>query len=1073
MLGEDGGAMTWEELVDEFRTQKEGVCVLHEMRMEIPSQSGGILNKWARSYYEFDVKDLQMLWRSSPPQGWDGFDSHRALRLAFAACDVQKADVLGRERLSELLKYVCYYHVLAGQLVDADEKTAVWLARTECRDLSWDEFEAWFVDHQIYARRTARGEQPWLDEDDQREAQPRRSSPHRNSPAASSPGSRSSPLESLRRPGYRAQRRQAENNEDDDESLQAGDSPRSAIDEFEAKAAEFASKAAVIEADVKNAELETELEKQKRLVEELREQMMRQQQEQMEEMRQMRDEMRRGHSSAPAPAPAGLKGADLLSHIGSLGGGSDDESEEESGEEEERAAEEAARPTKKKHRRSVDHGLGRHTSNTPDPRHSSPTPQRPAAAEALAAQRAAEAAVAQRTQAAAAAAAAAAAQRAEEAEDEAHRAAEQRLADDAAQRETEAARTVAEEAVREEDMEREREIWLQRDAMDGGKSAALLQSFGGSDMGDSTDLLGDDNDDDATDDDGEEEESEEDEAEEDDSDSDDDDMGGVELEMYLAEKGHLGFSMDEGPNLDWTVTGISDDDGPNQLDVEMAELAVGNVLIRAGKKAGQEETIAGKSFAQVTKLLTARPINLIFAPPSKKNRKKHKKKRKKKKTKEPKVLAADVDDDAGGDGAFTLAPPTEPFSAQPAQPALAARPTKKKLGDRGRPSRVDHGLGRHTSKTPDPRNSSPTPQRPVAADAAAEAAAVQHAAETATVDRARAADARAEAAAAGPAAAKAPAPQTLTMPDKAGRAALFGECDVNGNGGLSLAEIDKAIHEGTIGRAMNCPDFDHKPAIMRAYKAADTSGDELIERSEFYKLLKYLVYFNNLWLKFEEIDSDHDRRMDIDEFAKGCEIIGVTLSAEEAAAEFHKCAADGGSHILFGEFCTWCAKRHTLDLEMTGARVEAAAAAGRAEAEAAEAADAAGGDFEGSLDIYLASGKKKHARYFWLEGTKLCWDKERKTGKAGKTRRKSGKSEQLIAVNGALEIKSAKEWFQQIDANNSGQLDADELAELYKLARGEKLKYKDLSKAMAEMDSDGSGTCDLEEFERWWSANGK
>ena len=324
----------------------------------------------------------------------------------------------------------------------------------------------------------------------------------------------------------------------------------------------------------------------------------------------------------------------------------------------------------------------------------------------------------------------------------------------------------------------------------------------------------------------------------------------------------------------------------------------------------------------------------------------------------------------------------------------------------------------------------------------------------------------------GPAAAK-PAPPTLTMPDKAGRAALFGECDVNGNGGLSLAEIDKAIHEGTIGRAMNCPDFDHKPAIMRAYKAADTSGDELIERSEFYKLLKYLVYFNNLWLKFEEIDSDHDRRMDIDEFAKGCEIIGVTLSAEEAAAEFHKCAADGGSHILFGEFCTWCAKRHTLDLEMTGARVEAAAAAGRAEAEAAEAADAAGGDFEGSLDIYLASGKKKHARYFWLEGTKLCWDKERKTGKAGKTRRKSGKSEQLIAVNGALEIKSAKEWFQQIDANNSGQLDADELAELYKLARGEKLKYKDLSKAMAEMDSDGSGTCDLEEFERWWSANGK
>jgi hypothetical protein len=84
-----------------------------------------------------------------------------------------------------------------------------------------------------------------------------------------------------------------------------------------------------------------------------------------------------------------------------------------------------------------------------------------------------------------------------------------------------------------------------------------------------------------------------------------------------------------------------------------------------------------------------------------------------------------------------------------------------------------------------------------------------------------------------------PVPQ-LVMPDKAARTKLFHDIDVNGNGGLSLAEIDKAVVSGQIGQAMNCPDFNHKPAIMRAYKAADTDGDAFIERREFGKLLKYV-----------------------------------------------------------------------------------------------------------------------------------------------------------------------------------------------------------------------------------------
>ena len=70
------------------------------------------------------------------------------------------------------------------------------------------------------------------------------------------------------------------------------------------------------------------------------------------------------------------------------------------------------------------------------------------------------------------------------------------------------------------------------------------------------------------------------------------------------------------------------------------------------------------------------------------------------------------------------------------------------------------------------------------------------------------------------------------------------------------------------------------------------------------------MYFNNLWHKFEEIDSDHDRRLTPEEFAHGCSVIGLELSPEEATAEFGKIDTNGGGHILFGEFCTWCVKRH-------------------------------------------------------------------------------------------------------------------------------------------------------------------
>ena len=64
--------------------------------------------------------------------------------------------------------------------------------------------------------------------------------------------------------------------------------------------------------------------------------------------------------------------------------------------------------------------------------------------------------------------------------------------------------------------------------------------------------------------------------------------------------------------------------------------------------------------------------------------------------------------------------------------------------------------------------------------------------------------------------------------DKDERDELFARIDGNGNGILSLAEIDGFV------KAEYPREF-HKQALIRAYKAADVSKDGFIERPEFFK----------------------------------------------------------------------------------------------------------------------------------------------------------------------------------------------------------------------------------------------
>merc|ERR1719454_2433897 len=90
---------------------------------------------------------------------------------------------------------------------------------------------------------------------------------------------------------------------------------------------------------------------------------------------------------------------------------------------------------------------------------------------------------------------------------------------------------------------------------------------------------------------------------------------------------------------------------------------------------------------------------------------------------------------------------------------------------------------------------------------------------------------------------------------------MWQHLDFNGNGKVSLAEIDKFVIE-------SYPILNHKPALMRAYKKTikDGDGDDWVEKKEFKMLLGNLLYFNKLFWLFDAVDEDKDRRMTYQEF---------------------------------------------------------------------------------------------------------------------------------------------------------------------------------------------------------------
>lgn len=141
------------------------------------------------------------------------------------------------------------------------------------------------------------------------------------------------------------------------------------------------------------------------------------------------------------------------------------------------------------------------------------------------------------------------------------------------------------------------------------------------------------------------------------------------------------------------------------------------------------------------------------------------------------------------------------------------------------------------------------------------------------------------------------------------RKELFDKFDVNKNGYLSLAEVDKGLRD-----VLEIEIFDAKPAISRAFHEAikhvrgEAEGPSFVKKKEFRVLLEFLNHYFELWVMFGAIDPNMDRLITVGEFTTALTSLadwGVTIPEENAEAVFAEIDINHGGQVDFSEFCTW------------------------------------------------------------------------------------------------------------------------------------------------------------------------
>jgi len=167
--------------------------------------------------------------------------------------------------------------------------------------------------------------------------------------------------------------------------------------------------------------------------------------------------------------------------------------------------------------------------------------------------------------------------------------------------------------------------------------------------------------------------------------------------------------------------------------------------------------------------------------------------------------------------------------------------------------------------------------------------------------------------------------QLPTGRDSASRLArhkIFSRFDPNGNGILSLAEVDNGLKQ--ILQLAGIEDV--TPAINRAFHAArevappvaDFSND-YVDKNEFRVLLVYLRHYIDLFELFMSMDTSGDRRMRLAEFQAHLPMLKtfgfkqVTAWENDPKKVFQQMDRNGGGVVLFDEFADFALRQVLSD----------------------------------------------------------------------------------------------------------------------------------------------------------------